>query len=179
MLAVAVSGGMVAFMVAMFGWSLFSKIWDAYAPAGTTEMEKLKMANIAQGVEKTLLAKRSADSQMIAYLREAMPQEAKELRMKTERQFEFLRETQIRGQEFQLEAMGEARAASREELMLSRLLPGGGSRTAELMAQTGTELLQAGRGVPAMLPFDPNFPVTALPRPASRVIAGDVSFETR
>lgn len=177
MLAV-VSAGMITFMVAMFGWSVFSKFWDAYAPAGTTEMEKLKMANIGQNVEKTLLAKRSADSQMIAWLREKMPQEAKALRMKTEREYEFQRETQIRGQEFQLEAMGEVRAASREEIILSNMFPGGPS-AAEMMGQFGSELLQAGRGVPAMLPFDPNFPVTALPRPASRVSAGDVSFETR
>lgn len=176
MLAVAVLG--VGFLIAMFGLPVILKIMDAYMPGGVSALDKQKMEMMGKMMETNMRVGRSADSQMIAYLQDAIPREAQELRMITEREYKFQRGTQTREHEFQLEALGETRAASREELLLNKLLPGGPT-AADLMAQSGRELLQAGQGIPAMLPFDPNFPVTALPGTASRVSAGTASFEIR
>ena len=170
MLAIVISGTILAaIIVASIVGEEVARWW-----LGNNSDEKDRAIKMKQFDAELALRKqdgranRMAQSEMVQYYRDLVPQQFKQMREQEERQQAFALESQGREQDFTREMAAGEYEARRDELMLNKLVPQAPTEmsTPEI-ALRGAEIMSSFHEpdlAPAILPFDPNYPITALSR---------------
>jgi len=116
-------------------------------------------------------ANRMAQSELVQYYRDLVPQQFKQMREQEERQQAFALESQGREQDFTREMAAGEYEAREKELVLGKMLPQAPTEMspAEVGLQGAAQMASLIQPqVPAMLPFDPNYPITNYSRQPSQ-----------
>jgi len=150
------------------GTQVMQEAIKSFFPAGEYKTREREMLQFQAMQKQSMGAQRLAQSEMVQYYRDLIPQQFKQMREQEERQQAFALESQGQEQDFTREMAAGEYEARRDELMLNKLVPQAPTEmsTPEIALRAGEQMGRFFQPdlAPAILPFDPNYPITALSR---------------